>query len=883
MDNLEDKTKHDTNSAEEYHPLRPVPIGQARDDSSRPHKGLQPIEIVHSANRPMSVADATLLSNQFMGRGESTQAVQSGNDIIKSMFRFKWMILTIFILVAAPIIAAIWTRIVPEYQARAEVRVRPIIPYLVFRTEDSGMIPLYSSFVNTQVSIIKGLTVLQRVLYQEKVQETQWYKEPPKPLVQRLLGNPPASHMERLRGGLSARPRNETEIIDVTFIDSSTTDAKIILNAILDEYVKYIGEKSDATKDDLYNSLQEQYNALNNQIKGQEMISAELRRSLGTGTPQELISSQRVRLDGMQARLSELQQSIAVLEWQRKELYIKYIGKVSKATKDKLYSQLVDQYKSLETEIQELEKTSVELLLISTGTPQEFDSDMSVRLDETQALLSLLRQSISVSEWKRKKLEDLMKQVTTDDSNDVLVDSIVTMEKQPKYYEDAEWRALDVNVRTMRHKIANSLLTTKHPDMVRLEKDLKFAEESLGMREAQLDEQWSDQPKNTDELPMPITTTDVSGLDYEEEMRTLESQLLRSKYEEQLLLTGYQKQLVNFQDLFDSAQLLEKENNALQHKREFFNTVRQRLDQKTTERNVPGSIKVLTQASTSSKPYNDRRVVFTAMALFLGLGIGGSVAFLRASRNQTIYAPKDMPHPMQVPFLGYISVDRTRRSSDDEVIPVVIESIRFVRTALLSRLDGQDSTTVLVTSADAGTGKSTFTMMLGKSLAQTGKKILMIDADFRKMTLTKRFNLPDKSGFLESLYCKSVDKRHIFPTETFGLSFMPVGKRGNDGMLFEETANGAFNACIGQLRHQYNIILLDSSPILPVADATILSSQVDGTIMVERELVSRRENVINALARLDAAGGRLLGTVFVGSGGQEGYGYNYHYGRTSDS
>jgi len=213
----------------------------------------------------------------------------------------------------------------------------------------------------------------------------------------------------------------------------------------------------------------------------------------------------------------------------------------------------------------------------------------------------------------------------------------------------------------------------------------------------------------------------------------------------------------------------------------------------------------------------------------------------------------------------------------------MIESIRFVRTALLSRLDGQDSTTVLVTSADAGTGKSTFTMMLGKSLAQTGKKILMIDADFRKMALTKRFNLSDKSGFLESLYCKSVDKRHIFPTETFGLSIIPAGKRGNDSMLFEETANGAFKACIGQLRHQYNIILLDSSPILPVADATILSSQVDGTIMVERELVSRRENVINALARLGSAGGRLLGTVFVGSGDNEGYGYDYHYNKMGES
>ena len=178
-------------------------------------------------------------------------------------------------------------------------------------------------------------------------------------------------------------------------------------------------------------------------------------------------------------------------------------------------------------------------------------------------------------------------------------------------------------------------------------------------------------------------------------------------------------------------------------------------------------------------------------------------------------------------------------------------------------------------------------MMLGKSLAQAGKKVLIIDADFRKITLTRRFNLPDKLGFLESLSSRSVDKRHIFPTETFGLSIMPAGKRSNDGAVFEETANGAFKSCIDQLSKQFNIILLDSSPILPVADAAILSSQVDGTIMVERELVSRRANVINALARLDSAGGRILGTVFVGSSSNGPYGYyyndSYSYSRTSES
>jgi len=790
---MEDKTKRNTNSAGESRQLGPDPIVQARDDSSRPYEGMQPTEIIHSAKKPISVADATLLPNQFMGTGGPTQAVPPANDMIESMLRFKWTILAVFVLTAVPAIAVIWTQVVPKYRAGAEVRVRPIIPYLVFRTEDSGMIPLYDSFVNTQVSIMRSLVVLQRALDQQEFRETQWYKKPPKLFVQRLSGNPAAPPMERLRDDLSVQPRRGTEIIDVTFMDSSAKDAKLIVDTVLDQYVKYIWEMSDATKDELYRQLVDQYKSLENEILGREKISAELRRSLGTGTPQELVSGKRVRLDATQARLSELQQSIAV------------------------------------------------------------------------------------SEWERKELEDLMKQAITDDSNNVPGRT----EKQPKYYEDAEWRRLDIDVKTARHNIENSSLTPNHPDMIRAAHNLKFAEELLRLRETQLDEQWRDRPKN--EAGVPITITNANELSAEERLISLEYQLARTKQEEKLVLAELEKQQAEFEGLFESAQLLEKENNALLHKRELFDAVRQRLDQKNMERNVPGSIEVLTQASVSSQPYNDRRISFTAMALVLGLGMGGGAAFLRASRNQAIYTPKDMPHPMQVPFLGYIPATRTRKSSDDEFSPAMIESIRFVRTALLSRLDGQGCTTVLVTSADTGTGKTTFTMMLGKSLAQAGKKVLMIDADFQKMTLTKRFNLPDKSGFMESLRCRSIATWHIFPTETSGLSIMPAGNRDDDGAVFEEIANGAFETCIGQLREQYKYILLDSSPILTLADTTILSNKVDGTIMVERELVSRRANVISALAHLGSAGGRLLGTVFIGSSSHEKYGYGYHYSRTNES
>jgi len=786
LDNLEDKNKHNTNPAGESRPFNPDPIPQARDDSSKSGGGMQPTEIMPVARKQVSAVDATLLPHRVMGMGGGRQDAPSLTELLASILRFKWTILIVFVLVAAPAIAAIWTQVAPKYKAQAEVRVRPIIPYLVFKTEDSGMIPLYDSFVNTQVAIIKSSAVLQRALDRPDVRQTQWYKNPPKSLPQRLQGNPPDLPIERLGDNISVRPRKETELIDVSFIDYSAKDAKIIVDAVLEEYIKYIEEKSDEDENMLDRQLSDQYTSLQKQIQGQETYIASLRETLGTQDPMELISSKRAHLDETQARLAELQQRIYILEWE-------------------------------------------------------------------------------------------IKQALANDSNEV--DGGIT-ERQLNYHEDAEWRRLDANVRTIRHNIETSILTPKHPNAVLAQKDLAFAEESLKLREEQLDELWRDQPKNEDGTP--ITITGVNGPGDKVEMASLEHQLERAKQEEKLLSEAYDMQQKNFKELFDNAQLLEKENSSLLHTRELFDAVRQRLDQKRMERDVSaGSIKVSMWAYAPSRPYNDRRIVFTAMSVVLALGLGGGLAYLRASKNQTIYSSNDIPYPMQAPLLGYIPEARKSTKVFDEPDPAAIESIRFVRTALLSRLNGQDSTTILVTSANPGTGKSTFVMMLGRSIALAGKKVLMIDTDFRKMTLTKWLNLSGKAGFLDFLCCKSIDKRYIFPTETFGLSIIPAGKRCNGGMVFEETANGAFNACISQLRKQYDIVLLDSSPILPVADATILSGQVDGTIIVERELVSQRESVIDALARLDSAGGRVLGTVFIGSSESEKYGYGYYYGKTT--
>lgn len=816
------------------------PIARNPKDVDRPEDAVQPAQVHRRGG-----GAGPMLPGQAGGHARSPLG-SSPKDMLLSILRFKWTLLAVFLLTAGPMVALIWTQVVPKYKARATIRIRPIIPRLVFKTDENGTIPFYDSFVNTQISVIGGQTVLGRVLDQDEVQQTLWYQESlPDPKEassqadpnegssqgdakdaaspawhERILGAAQAwydrilgpvkrirqdrrPHIERLREALSVRPRPRTEIIDVSFTDARAEDAKTIVDAVLAQYMIHVHESGSEAQDNLYDKLLAQYRSLESEIKLIEGRCTELHRELGTEEPQDLISTKRVRLDMMDDHLRSVQNQIKLLESQKQRL-----------------------------------------------VPEDPNAV---------------------------------------DSNDVGI----------RYHVDEEWRRLTIEAKRIDHQIENSRLGPNHPDLERLRKDLKFTQELVKEREDQLDELWRDRIATASAASAVAGGT--QGLTYEQELYAIEKELDSARQQEDMLKKALEEEEEEFKSLFETAQLLQTEANVLRHKRELFEEVRRRLDQKNVERNVPGSISVLAWAFSPSSPAQDRRMVFTAMALFVAFGLGGGAAFLRASRNQSIYAPRDMPQPMQVPFLGHIpNVGKSKAIGEawcEEIArnQHLTESVRVMRTGLLSRLNGHKGVTVLVSSAMPGTGKSSFTMILGRSLAQTGKKVLIVDADFHKMTLSSWFELADRSGFMDALGARTVETRQLFATKTGGLHIMPAGRRNgveNAPVVVEEIANGAFKRCMDHLVRQYNydIILLDGPPMLPVADAVILASQVEGTIMVERENLSQRGNVTNALMRLNSTGGRLLGTVFVeaGRGGGGSYksyggygGYAYTYSRAS--
>ena len=183
--------------------------------------------------------------------------------------------------------------------------------------------------------------------------------------------------------------------------------------------------------------------------------------------------------------------------------------------------------------------------------------------------------------------------------------------------------------------------------------------------------------------------------------------------------------------------------------------------------------------------------------------------------------------------------------------------------------------TFLITSPVSGEGKSTLTMQLAVSVAQTGRRTLIVDGDLRKPSLHEWFGVSSATaGLCEVLRGESSIFDIVQKTSIPGLMLIPAGR------WTVETGRAMVNAQLGQLfglfREQFEFVLVDSSPALPVADALIIGRHTDGVILSLLQGVSRVPQAIETCDRFSAVGVHVLG-AFVNGTQPESYGNEKYY------
>lgn len=183
--------------------------------------------------------------------------------------------------------------------------------------------------------------------------------------------------------------------------------------------------------------------------------------------------------------------------------------------------------------------------------------------------------------------------------------------------------------------------------------------------------------------------------------------------------------------------------------------------------------------------------------------------------------------------------------------------------------------TIVVTSSGSGEGKSTTAANLAVVFANSGQRILLVDADMRKPTVYQTFCLSNSVGLSTVLSTTQSVLEAAQKTDVENLSILTSGPI--PPYPSELLGSARMEQVLAEARNLYDIIIFDMPPIVAVTDAQIMASKVDGTILVVRENVSRKESVIKAKDLLRMAQARTLGVVYNGAAQSKDQGYYEYY------
>lgn len=312
-----------------------------------------------------------------------------------------------------------------------------------------------------------------------------------------------------------------------------------------------------------------------------------------------------------------------------------------------------------------------------------------------------------------------------------------------------------------------------------------------------------------------------------------------------------------------------------------FNNLNQlQLDQARESSNVVQ----IEQAVAPTRPIRPRTLTNTMLALIAGGMLALGVIFLIDYLDDTIKTPEDILEDTNLSTLGAIAYIKGTEPGDRLVTQSrprdpISEAFRVLRTNLnFSAVDGPLKS-VLITSSSPGEGKSTTAANLSIVIAQTGKKVLLVDADLRRPTQHKIFSVSNNRGLTTAILDSESPLRfHLQPTNINGLTLLSSGPiPPNPAELLNSQR---MTQLLEELKSEADILIFDTPPALTVADASILAPQVNGCLLIANMGETKRETFYQAAERLHKSGATLFGAIINRLKlGQSRYGqyYYYHY------
>ncbi len=303
--------------------------------------------------------------------------------------------------------------------------------------------------------------------------------------------------------------------------------------------------------------------------------------------------------------------------------------------------------------------------------------------------------------------------------------------------------------------------------------------------------------------------------------------------------------------------------------------------------------RIISRADVPVRPSFPATKPILALALAAGALLGLLLVFVREHFDQGLRSGEQVEHLTGVPALGFVPLlrgfGRARKRPWDYLLvqprSAFAESINTLRWSLGLARERPAPHSILITSALPKEGKTTVAVCLARSCALAGQKTLLIDADSRIPGATRAFRMRKGPGLMNLLVGEVALNEVLWVDEATGLHILQAGKAS--AKPGDALGGAGMQALLDDVRERYDRVIVDSPPVLAVADALIVGARVDATVFVVRWAKTRREAVSLSLRRIVDAGGTPAGVLMSAVDVRKYAGYGYgdsgaYYGRLND-
>lgn len=405
-------------------------------------------------------------------------------------------------------------------------------------------------------------------------------------------------------------------------------------------------------------------------------------------------------------------------------------------------------------------------------------------------------------------------------------------------------------VRLLRDELTKSLrreaeLGTKygarHPEMQRIAADIAKAQSEIA----------AEIGKITRNLKTELTVAADRERQLEERIAVLKQQINAAK-DQQWKLRELEREATASKQLLES--LLQ----------------RTKQTEETLGLQLPDS-RIVAAADVPLFPSSPRRKLIVIGAFIGGLAIGIALAFLIELMSAGFIRAEQLEQVLRVPHLASLPmVEGVRRGADKlrlfrqmvaDQRGLYAEGVRSLRHEIDRARGYGGSAVVLITSSVANEGKSVTASNVALHYATTGHRTLLIDADLRKRELTEALSLKGRPGLFEVMAKGMPLEQALLRDATSGLYVMPASANAAAGYAASELLDARMNGVLTMLRRQFDTIVIDAPPLLPVLDARLLAGEADHIVMVTAWRRTPRGQVRRALKSISGQSRKIVGAV----------------------